>query len=158
MRALAFVLLLSLPCAARAELPAKHAESVRVSVLNRAQKALGLRALEGGGWRLELTSESVSADLIDMTPGTPARTLTVAVVGGTLKLDGVRFIAGHVYRVQLNGGAKPSVGLVYLYPDASAAKMSTKKAGTQRVRFDADEPPAAGTKDEGISHVEKGSL
>lgn len=155
MRGLAFSLLL-LSGVARADLPVKHAEAVRVSVANRAQKAVGLHALDGGGWRLELAVEGASAEVIDLTPGTPARTLSIAVVAGTLKFDSVRFAAGHVYRVQLNGTAKgPSVGLVYLYPDATAAKLPARKSGTQRVRFDNDEAPA---KDEGITRVEKGSL
>jgi len=158
MRGLALALFL-LPCAARADLPVKHAVAVRVSVLNRAQKALGLHAVDAGGWRLELAAAGTSADVIDLTPGTPARTLNVAVVGSSLHFDSGRFVAGHVYRVQLNGAAKPSVGLVYLYPDATAAKMPAHKAGAQRVRFDADEPPPAPSKDDdGITRVEKGSL
>jgi hypothetical protein len=135
-------------------LPVKHLESVRVSVGNRAQKAFGLHATAGGGWRLDLEGDGVSADVIDLTPGTPARTLTIAVITNTIKFDSARFAGGHVYRVQLNGGARSSVSLVYLFPDAIPAKMP-KKSGAQRVRFDADEPA---TKDEGIRRVEKGSL
>jgi hypothetical protein len=137
-------------------LPVKHIEAVRVSVSNRAQKALGLRAATGGGWRLDLEGDGVSADVIDLTPGTPARTVTIAVITNTIRFDSARFAGGHVYRVQLNGGPKgPLASLVYLYPDAAPAKMPAKKAGPQRVRFDGNEPE---TKDEGISRVEKGSL
>ncbi|HEY2744900.1 MAG TPA: hypothetical protein VGL86_09775 [Polyangia bacterium] len=140
-------------------LPVKHVESVRVSVANRAQKALALHATASGGWRLDLEGDGVSADVIDVTPGTPARTLTIAVVVNTLKFERGQFAGGHVYRVQLNGGKRPAVSLVYLYPDAAPAKMpapgNKKAAGPQRVRFDGNEPA---TKDEGISRVEKGSL
>ena len=162
MRGLAFVVTaLGVASTANAfePLPVKHIEAVRVSVSNRSQKALGLHATPSGGWRLDLEGDGVSADVIDLTPGTPARTVTIAVITNTIKFDRVRFAGGHVYRVQLNGGPKgPSVSLVYLFPDGAPAKMAPqgkKASGAQRVRFDDNEPA---TKDEGISRVEKGSL
>ena len=159
MRGLAFVvsvLGVAGTASAMQPLPVKHVQSVRVSVANRAQKALALRATAGGGWRLDLEGDGVSADVIDVTPGTPARTVTIEVVTNTITFDNVRFAGGHVYRVQLNGGPKgPAASLVYLYPDAPA-KIPARKAGPQRVRFDGNEPA---TKDDGgISRVEKGSL
>ncbi len=155
MRGLALGLVCTWTALAAADpLPVKHVDSIRVSVANKSQKALALHPTAAGGWRLDLEGDGTSADVIDMTPGTPARTLTVQVVMSTLKFDSARFAGGHVYRVQLNGGKRPSVSLVYLYPDASVAKMP-KKPATQRVRFDSNDAPAA---DDGIARVDKGSL
>jgi len=159
MRGLAFALVFGLSSwclIAGAEPAVKNGETVRVSLAGRSQRAVGLRYTDAG-WSLDVTGERTRADLIDMTPGTPARTLSVAIVGGTLKLDTVRFVGGHVYRAQLAGGARPTVMLVYLRPDPATAKVSSKKAGAERVRFDADEPAAA-SDDSGITRVEKGSL
>lgn len=155
MRFLAFVI--SSWCViAAAEPTVKNGETVRVSLAGHAQRAVGLRFTDAG-WSFDVATQRTRAELIDVTPGTPARTLSVAIVGGTLKLDGVRFAGGHVYRAQLLGGARPAptVVLLYLHPDPAAAKVPAKKAGAQRVRFDSDEPAAD---DSGISHVEKGSL
>jgi hypothetical protein len=158
MRALAFLAVATWCALAGAELPVKHMDSVRVSVANRSQKALALHAAAGGGWRIDLEGDGVSADIIDVTPGTPARTITVAVVMNTLKMDSVRFAGGHVYRVQLNGGKRASVSLVYLYPDAAKMKGApvVKKGGAQRVRFDAGE--SAGSDDGAPERTEKGAL
>jgi hypothetical protein len=143
---------------ARAE--PRNGETVRVSLAGRSQKAVGLRWTDGGGWLFEVAPERTHAELIDMTPGTPARTLSVPIVGGVLKLDGVRFAGGHVYRAQLSGGARPAaqVMLLYLHADPAVAKLPAKK-GTERVRFDGDEAAAPEADDGvGISRVEKGSL
>ena len=141
-------------------LPVKHVAAVRVSVANKSQHALGLRALPAGaGWRLELAaSDGDSADVIDVTPGTPARTLTIAVVGRTLTFDALRFAGGHVYRVQLRGDKRgASWSFVYLYPDAAALKLPPPKAGAaERVRFEADDDNA---RDDGApARTEKGAL
>ena len=76
-----------------------------------------------------------------------------------LKLDGVRFAGGHVYRAQLTGGVRAAqVVLFYLHADPATAKLPAKK-GTERVRFDGDEAAAPAEDDgSGISRVEKGSL
>src|SRR5437667_1370330 len=80
--------------------PLKPTE-IRVSVANKSQKALGLRPLPAGaGWRLDLAADADSVDIIDLTPGTPARTTTLPVAGRALRFDALRFAAGHVYRVQ----------------------------------------------------------
>jgi hypothetical protein len=133
--------------AAAEPLPVKHVEAVRVSVANKSQHALGLRALPAGaGWRLDLAGEgdSDSADIIDVTPGTPARTLTVVVIARTLKFDPLRFAGGHVYRVQLHGAKRAAWSFVYLYPDAAALKLPARKpGGAERVRFDAADGAAA---------------
>jgi hypothetical protein len=155
MRGLAFALVTSWCALAGAELPVKHVDSVRVSVANKSQKALALHATPGGGWRLDLEGDGDSADVIDVTPGTPARTITIAVVTNTIKFDSVRFAGGHVYRVQLNGKKRASASLVYLYPAATVEKLP-KKATTQRVRFDAAD--SAGGSDDTITRVDKGAL
>jgi hypothetical protein len=155
MRGLAFAIVVSWCALAVAEpLPVKHVEAVRVAVANKSQHAIGLRALPGGaGWRLELAGAGDAADIIDVTPGTPARTLSVAVVGRTLTFDAQRFAGGHVYRVQLRGHSAWS--FVYLYPDPATLKLPAKK-GTERVRFDADEGSAP---DDGApARTDKGSL
>lgn len=169
MRGLAFVVVcatsaLGVVCATSAlaaaePLPVKHVEAVRVSVANKAQHALAVRALAGGaGWRLELAADGDSADIIDVTPGTPARTLTLAVIGRALKFDALRFAGGHVYRVQLHGDKRDSWSFVYLYPDPSTLKLPPRKPNSaERVRFDADE--AAPSKDDGApARIDKGAL
>ena len=160
MRGLAFAMVFSFGALAVAEpLPVKHVEAVRVSVASRSQHAIGLRALPGGaGWRLELATDGDggSADAIDVTPGTPARMLSVAVVGRALSFDAVRFAGGHVYRVQLRGEKRAPWSFVYLYPDPAALKLPPKKSGAERVRFDEHDGPAA---DDGApARVDKGSL
>ena len=160
MRGLAFVVVCATSALAAAEpLPVKHVEAVRVSVANKSQHAFGLRALPAGaGWRLDLAGDGDSADVIDVTPGTPARTLTVAVIGRALKFDALRFAGGHVYRVQLHGDKRSSWSFVYLYPDPSTLKLPPRRPGTaQRVRFDADEAPPP-SDDGAPARTDKGAL
>jgi hypothetical protein len=138
--------------------PAKQLQPgpVRVLVANRTQLATGLHALPAGaGWRLDVTSDAQSADIIDLTPGTPARTFTLSVLSRALRFDSMRFVGGHVYRVALRSRGRVSASLVYLYPDPAMAKLP--KSGTQRVRFEGDDAPAAADSD-GIRPVNKGSL
>lgn len=157
MRGLAFVVVASWCALAGAELPVKHVDSVRVSVANKSQKALALHATTGGGWRLDLEGDGDSADVIDVTPGTPARTITLAVVTSTIKFDAVRFAGGHVYRVQLNGKKGSSYSLVYLYPDASKLKLPPPRKGSaQHVRFDSND--AAASDDGAPARTDKGAL
>ena len=160
MRGLAFVVTLGIVswCAlATAEpLSVKHVEAVRVSVANRSQHALGLRALPGAaGWRLELAGAGDAADIIDVTPGTPARTLSVAVIAHALLFDALRFTGGHVYRVALRGDKRATWSFVYLYPDPATLKLPAKK-GTERVRFDPDE--SVDLDDNAPARTEKGAL
>lgn len=158
MRGLALGFVLSLSALAVAEpLPVKHAEAVRVPVAGKSQRAIGLRALPGGaGWRLDLAADGEQADVIDVTPGTPARTLAVTVVGRTLKLDAPRFAGGHVYRVALRSGAHSAWSYVYLYPDPSQLKLPVRKGGAERVRF--DDHDSAGSDDGAPARTDKGSL
>ncbi|MDB4965436.1 MAG: hypothetical protein JWN44_1125 [Myxococcales bacterium] len=126
---------------------------VRVAVANRSQKALGLRPLPTGGWRLDLPSNADTADIIDLTPNTPARTITLSIVGRALRFDAIRFTGGHVYRIQLKTGPSPSTStLVYLYPQPST---EPRHRAPQRVKFSPDERP---TDDSPLSTVDKGSL
>jgi hypothetical protein len=100
-------------------------------------------AADASGWRLELAelpAAGTSAELIDVTPGTPARMLTVRVEGTTLHLDDFRFVAGHVYRLQLRkAGAPMAVALVYLPPRADDLPRATS---SNRVDFVEGEQPA----------------
>ena len=155
MRGLAFAIVGSWCALAVAEpLPVKHVTAVRVAVGNKSQSAIGLRALPGAaGWRLELAGGGDAADIIDVTPGTPARTLAVVVVGRVLTFDALRFTGGHVYRVQLRG--QKAWSFVYLYPDPATMKLPAKK-GTERVRF---EPDDDGAVDDGApARTDKGAL
>jgi hypothetical protein len=106
-------------------------------------------ASDGAGWRVELAelpAGGTSAELIDVTPGTPARTLSVPLDGATLRLDEFRFVAGHVYRLQLRkAGAAVAVGLVYLAPHADPA--APRRPSSNRVDFAEGERPAADAAD-----------
>jgi hypothetical protein len=150
-----WVVLLSLwSASALAEpLMAKNAADVRVSVANKTRHAFSLKPLATGGWQLELAADGERADLIDVTPGTPARTLTVAVVARVVRFDDVRFVGGHVYHLSLRSGARVSSGFVYLYP--AAAQKVRPRGSVEKVRFsDGD----GDTSDGEIGHVDKGAL
>jgi hypothetical protein len=153
-------LAISAPVAVAEPLAVRHAEAVRVSVAHKSHPALGLRALPAAaGWRLELAGEGAAADVIDVTPGTPARTLSVPVIGRALVFDTLRFAGGHVYRVQLRGDGRTSWSFVYLYPDPALVKIAPKRRGIERVRFDGDGDAApAASDDGGPAHLDKGSL
>jgi len=101
-------------------------------------------ASDGTGWRLELAdlpAGGTSAELIDVTPGTPARTLSLVVDGATLHLDDLRFAAGHVYRLQLRkAGAAVAVGFIYLPPRTDDAAPTRRPSN--RVDFAEGERPA----------------
>src|SRR5882672_8251048 len=107
-QALGLLLCAASVSAAEKVAPLKPTE-IRVSVANKSQKALGLRPLPAGaGWRLDLAADADSVDIIDLTPGTPARTTTLPVVAHGLRFDPLRFAGGHVYRVQARLAGKPS--------------------------------------------------
>jgi hypothetical protein len=154
MRAWVVVLSLWAASAVAEPLPAKNAEDVRVSVANKSRHAFALKPLAAGGWQLELGADAERADLIDVTPGTPARTLTVPVVARAVRFDAVRFVGGHVYHLSLRAGARVASGFVYLHPATAAKERPRGRA--ERVRFDPDDAPA----DDGtnIGRVDKGSL
>ncbi len=134
-----------------AALHTRDAESVRVRVAGEAKLGVGLRA-RSDGWRLRLqeTGGGATAELIDVTPGTPARMLNVMVTGDELLLDTVRFEGGHVYRLQIRRGDRTiGSGFVYLYPAAplkdmprsrQPAKMQFTPTETAADKSDGDSP------------------
>jgi hypothetical protein len=139
---LAFVLLFFASAGAE-PLVARNGDEIRLLVAQKPRKAVRLKPEPQAGWRLELGGPHVSgvAELIDVTPGTPARTIAIAVSGGAAILDQVRFTGGHAYHVQVHLDGQPSAsGFVYLVsgPPAKAAP----RRGTQRIRFDKDDAPA----------------
>jgi hypothetical protein len=158
MKSLVFAsLILALPAAAFGQpLKARNVKEVRVALSGRAFKGLQVRPTPEG-WRLQLgaTQGTGSAEIIDVTPGTPARTVTVPISAGDVLFDRVRFAGGHVYRVQLRvDGQAASSGYVYLAPEVIAKEP--KRAETERVKFDANEPAPA--HEDAILHVEKSPL
>ena len=148
-------LLLSIPAAAE-PLKARNTKEVRVAVAGRELRGLQVRPTTEG-WRLELGAQrgSGAAEVIDVTPGTPARFVTVAITAGEVLFDRVRFVGGHVYRVQLRVDNQPSAsGYVYLVPETPVKEAPRSR--TERVRFDGNEQEAK--HDVGIAPVEKSPL
>jgi hypothetical protein len=140
-------------------LPARNGDEVRLNVNQKSRKATRLRP-SSEGWRLELAASSANgaADVFDVTPGTPARTLSVMVNGGSLLFDRVRFVGGHAYRVQLrsNGRAIDS-GFVFLVADPPL-KVAPRR-GAERLRFEPDEASKSSKPaDDKIAPVEKAPL
>jgi hypothetical protein len=137
-------------------LPARNGDEVRVSVSQKSRKATRLRP-SSEGWRLELGASSANgaAEVFDVTPGTPARTLSVMINGGSLLFDRTRFAGNHVYHVQLRSDGKANAsGFVFLVADAPVKEAPRK--GAERVRFESDEPSKPG--DDKIQTVEKSPL
>jgi hypothetical protein len=148
-------LLLSIPAAAE-PLKARNTKEVRVAVSGKELRGLQVRP-STEGWRLELGAQRGSGvvEVIDVTPGTPARFVSVAITAGEVLFDRVRFVGGHVYRVQLRVDGQPSAsGYIYLAPETIVKEAPRSRA--ERVRFDANEPEAK--KDDAILHVEKSPL
>lgn len=125
--------------------------TVRVVLSGKAERGLGLRAIDGGRWRLQLpdAAEGDEAVLVDVTEGAVATKWVLAVDGGALVLDGTRFVPGHAYRVELKRGGGSA--LVYLYPP-----RPTK--GRDRVVFDEDRPSPVTADDDGIAISPKPAL
>src|SRR5258708_2373018 len=120
---LAFALFLALaPTAAGAvavaRLRIKNGHSLTVALGKTREAATGIRP-EKKIWTLELDASLVGADadLRDVTPNVAGARWSVPVETEHLVLDATRFLAGHVYRLELRrerlllGSA-----LVYLYP------------------------------------------
>ena len=122
-----------------APLKVKNAVAVRVTMAQGSQRGLGVKP-ERDGWRLQLSlakvSQDTSVEVIDVTPGTPARTLSVLLRGEEALLDGQRFEGGHVYRVQLRSGSGIDSAYVYLYPSGPVAAV---KEGPTKLEFAGDE-------------------
>ena len=153
---LAGTLLIPVAARASAPLPARDGESVRVVVNQRSRAAVALRP-RAGAWRLSLAVGATSAEIVDVTPGTPARTLTLAVDGGELVFDDARFAGGHVYQVRLRlpRDRHDAIGFVYLHP---APVAPSRARGPQHMSF-GDEPTEAPTpppsSDDAIAPVPK---
>jgi hypothetical protein len=133
------VALVSIAAAGSAEartLRLQGGSTVRVVLSGKSERGVGLRALDGGRWRLQLPDavEGDEAVLVDVTEGAVGTKWVLAVDGGVLVLDGTRFVPGHAYRVELKRGGGSA--LVYLYPP-----RPTK--GRDRVVFDEDRPAPA---------------
>jgi hypothetical protein len=125
--------------------------TVRVVLSGKAERGVGLRAIDGMRWRLQLpdAGDGEEAVLVDVTEGATAAKWVLAVEGGALVLDGTRFVPGHAYRVELKRGGGSA--LVYLYPP-----RPTK--GRDRVVFDEDRPAPALSDDDGIAFTPKPAL
>ena len=150
-------LLLSATAAAE---PALKALDPHVRVVNaRGHKALNLKA-SPTGWRLELRGEDDGvAEVFDVTPGSPARTVTLALRRGLVTFDRARFAGGHVYRVALRGDAATlGVGFVYLYPEAPAKMAAPERPRVQRLGFDASDAKGGDAEDEMPAVADKGHL
>jgi hypothetical protein len=140
MKSVILGLLLSSGAVFGAPLELLGGESVRVKVAGQSKAGFAIHPGGEDGWRVRLgaTQGAVTAELIDVTPGTPARTLRVAVVGGELFLDGVRFHGNHVYRVDVRrAGISLGSALVYLRPRAQLKEAPRRKEAT-RVDFASD--------------------
>jgi hypothetical protein len=120
MRWFLLAILLGASQAAAAPLIGKHARRMLVSVNHHRRGGLGVRPCSDG-WHLRLAhSPNGLAELIDVSPRTPARTISQGLDGDELYLDTGRFKGGHVYQLQLRRGeAIVSRGYVYLYPRSS---------------------------------------
>lgn len=132
------------------------AKVVRVKVGNGTRRGIGLHACSDG-WHLELGSVSSVAEVIDVTPSAPARTLTLAVRNEELLFEPRRFIGGHVYQVQLfSGDERRDTLWVVLFPSArleeGKALERPLKELPQHFKFVDDEPALS---DEAIQTVAK---
>jgi hypothetical protein len=159
MRLVVLVSLLALAVPAGAALKTKDAEAVRVRVAGGAKMGVGLRP-HSDGWRLRLeeTGGGARAELIDVTPGTPARTLSVMVSGDELLLDHVRFHGGHVYHVMIRRGEKSiGSGFVYLYP-AAPIKDLPRTREPAKMQFTPTETAADKTESNAPHPVAKSAL
>ena len=136
-----------------APLKVKNARAVRVKVNGDSKAGVQLVA-DDAGWRLKLDGAAAPQRLsvIDVTPGTPAQTLLVRVLGGEALFDAHRFQGGHVYRVSAAGVEGAS--FVYLQPSAALAAPAPKGPG----RLDFDEGDRAVADESAIEPAKKGSL
>ncbi len=153
-----FALVSAVGPAVASPLKARNSEVIQLKVGSQRRDTIALRA-RTEGWRLVLsgTTANGSAEIVDLTPGTPARTLSVILNGDELLLDNTRFVGGHVYRVQLRrGGVAVESGFVYLYPMVYL-KDAPRSKEPQRLKFAGDEA-AASDGDDTIKPVSKSGL
>jgi hypothetical protein len=142
--------------AAPARLRIKNGRSIMVAV-GRAREAASAIRPDKKVWTLELGADLVGAvaDLQDVTPNIPgAARWTLPVETERLVLDDARFLASHVYRVEVRR-ERQVVGsaLVYLTPPP-AARVSRVDLD-ERPEPEAPRAPAA---DDGPGITPKGGL
>lgn len=132
----------------------KNAKVVRVKVGADSKAGLQLVA-DDHGWRMKLDHAPTSLlrlSVIDVTPNTPAQTMSVRVNAGEALFDAHRFQGGHVYRVSAPG--LDGASFVYLAPSATLAAPAPKGPG----RVDFEEGESAVADEGGIETAKKGSL
>lgn len=134
----------------------RNAAVVRVKVGSDSKAGLSLRA-EEHGWRLKLDGAAALQRLsvIDVTPGTPAQTLSLKVVAGEAMFDAVRFQGGHVYRIS-NGA--DAAAYVYLQPSAALAAQPKAGPGAGTGRLDFDDGDRVMADESTIEPAKKGAL
>jgi hypothetical protein len=127
----------------------RHVRRLHLSINHKKQAALGVRPC-ADGWHLTLPrKDNALADRLDVTPRTPARTLSQGLDGDELYLDSSRFAGGHTYQLQLRRGETTvGRGYVFLYPKRS--KPARDCPAPQRFEFGSGE----GADGEGAAEVE----
>jgi len=132
-RATVFVLALApgVVFGAGARLRIKNGHGLTVSLGKTREAAIGIRP-DKNVWTLELEAAFVGADadLRDVTPNVTSAHWSIPVEAERLVLDATRFLASHVYRLELRREGKLLGGaFVYLYrrlrPTPSTAWTST---------------------------------
>jgi hypothetical protein len=151
-----YLLVAALLAGAPATATPSRTRSLRVKVGNGTRRGIGLHGA-ADGWHLELARGDAHrlAEVIDVTPGAPARTLTLAVGNDEVVLDPRRFVGGHVYQVLLLGDdVRQETRWVFLFPSATRTKDSPQPPPKepQKIKFVDDEKPAG---DDAIQPVQK---
>jgi hypothetical protein len=129
----------------------KNGHTIRVVLGKKREPAAGVRP-DKDGWRLVLAPELAgsSADLQDITPGLPGSHWALAVTAEPVVLDPERFLASHVYRVELRKERQLlGTAIVYLYPPPTPKE-------TARVEFQDDKDGE--DKPTSLAPTQKGSL
>ena len=153
LRGFAFLIVLGLALPSVASPLRLRNQAIRVRVNGESKPGYQLRpeGPNGNIWklRLELTDAQARFDVIDVTPNTPARTISLRANAGEVVFDG-RFEGGHVYRI----ATATSSTFVYLQPPA--VMQAPQQKGPAKVDFEPGEKALAD--DSGIEAAHKGSL
>jgi hypothetical protein len=131
----------------------KNGHGLTVSLGRTREVATGIRP-DKKVWTLELDASLVGADaeLRDVTPNVVGARWSVPVDTEHLVLDATRFLASHVYRLEVRRERKLlGSALVYLYPPPPPERVS-------RVDLDDQAEPAPDGKDEPPAPLAKGGL
>jgi hypothetical protein len=135
-----------------ARLRIKNGHGLTVSLGRTREAATGIRP-DKKVWTLELDASIVGADaeLRDVTPNVAGARWSVPVETEHLALDATRFLASHVYLLEVRRERKLlGSALVYLYPPPPPERVS-------RVDFD-DQAEPASDKDAAPAPLAKGGL